>query len=70
VIWANYFGRKYLGAIVGVASTFGAAASGVGPLIYGVGRDLSGTYWPSLLLSAVFPATLAVAVLFMRRPVR
>ena len=68
VIWANYFGRKHLGTIVGIASTFGAAASGLGPLIYGVGRDLAGSYWPSLWMSAIFPAGLAVAVLFMKRP--
>lgn len=68
VIWANYFGRKHLGSIVGIASTFAAAASGLGPLIYGLGRDLSGSYTPSLLLSALFPAALAVAVLFMRKP--
>ena len=70
VVWANYFGRTHLGAITGITSTIGSAASGLGPLIYGAGRDLAGTYWPSLWLSALFPAALAIAVLFMRRPQR
>lgn len=70
VIWANYFGRKYLGTISGVTSTITAGASGVGPLIYGLGRDLAGSYWPSLWISSLFPLTLAVFVLFMRRPVK
>lgn len=70
VIWANYFGRENLGAISGLTSTFGSAASGLGPLIYGVGYDLAGNYWPSLWLSSLFPAVLAVLVLFMKRPVR
>ena len=70
VIWANYFGRKNLGAISGLTTTFGAAASGLGPLIYGVGRDLAGSYWPSLWISALLPAIMAVLVLFMKRPVK
>ncbi len=68
VVFANYFGRAHLGAITGFSSTITAVASGLGPLIYGVGRDLAGNYWPSLLLSAIYPATMAVLVLFMNRP--
>lgn len=70
VIWANYFGRLHLGQITGITATFSAAASGIGPLIYGVGRDLTGSYWPSLWLSALLPAALAFAVLLMKRPKR
>lgn len=70
VIWANYFGRAHLGAISGLTSMIGAAASGVGPLVYGVGRDLAGNYWPSLLISTLYPLTMFVLVLFMRRPRR
>ncbi len=68
VVYANYFGRTHLGAITGLSSTITAVASGLGPLIYGVGRDMAGNYWPSLLLSAIYPATMAVLVLFMNRP--
>lgn len=70
VIWANYFGRKNLGAISGITMTFGAASSGLGPLVYGLGRDLAGSYWPSLWISAIYPAIMAVLVLFMKRPRR
>ncbi len=70
VIWANYFGRENLGAISGLTSTFAASASGLGPLVYGLGRDLAGSYWPSLWISALFPAIMAILVLFMRRPKR
>lgn len=68
VIWANYFGRLHLGQITGITATFGAAASGLGPLVYGVGRDLAGSYWPALWLSALLPAALALGVLFIKRP--
>lgn len=68
VVWANYFGRKNLGAISGVAGTFGSAASGVGPLIYGFGRDVAGSYWTALWISALLPVAMAILVLFMQRP--
>ncbi len=68
VIWANYFGRQNLGAISGITATFAAASSGVGPLIYGLGRDLAGNYWPSLWISALYPAIMAILILFMQRP--
>ena len=70
VIWANYFGRKNLGAISGITMTFGSASSGLGPLVYGFGRDVAGSYWPALWISAIFPAVMAVLVLFMQRPRR
>ncbi|MGB0386570.1 MAG: MFS transporter [Ardenticatenaceae bacterium] len=70
VIWANYYGRQNLGVISGVTATIGSAASGLGPLWFGVGRDLAGSYVPALLISAVIPLVLAVLVLFIRRPRR
>ncbi len=68
IIWANYFGRANLGAISGLTMTFGSASSGLGPLVYGLGRDLAGNYWPSLWISALLPAVLSVLVLFMKKP--
>ncbi len=68
VVYANYFGRAHLGAISGLTSTIASFASGLGPLIYGVGRDMAGSYWPALLISALYPATMVVLVLLMKRP--
>ena len=70
VVWANYFGRPNLGAISGVTMTIGAAASGLGPLVYGAGYDLAGGYRPALWLSAIYPAIMIVLVLFVRRPTK
>lgn len=68
VVYANYFGRIHLGAITGLTSTIGAAASGLGPMVYGIGRDLAGSYWPALWMSALFPAIMAVLILFLQKP--
>ncbi|MCA9985759.1 MAG: hypothetical protein KDE59_15745, partial [Anaerolineales bacterium] len=58
------------GAISGATMTIGAAASGLGPLVYGVGFDLSGSYRPSLWLSTLYPLIMIVLVLSVRRPTK
>jgi sugar phosphate permease len=70
VVWANYFGRQNLGTISGLTSTIGSAASGLGPLWFGIGRDLAGSYYPALLISALFPFVMGILALFIRRPRR
>ena len=70
VVWANYFGRRHLGAITGIASFIGIAGSALGPMPMGIARDLLGSYAVALPVSASLPAVLAVAVLFVRRPQR
>ena len=69
VIFANYFGRRHLGSIAGLASTLLVAFSALGPMPIGIARDVLGSY--SLVLSglAVLPLGLAVAcLLFVRAP--
>ena len=68
VIWANYFGRKHLGAITGVTSTILIAGSALGPMPMGIARDLLGSYNSALNFLAIIPLLLAVAALFVRPP--
>ena len=68
VIFANYFGRRHLGAIAGVASTIQVAASALGPMPIGIARDLLGSYQTVLTGSAIVPLLLAVACLFFGKP--
>lgn len=68
VIWANYFGRRYLGSITGFTTTILVASSALGPMPFGVARDLLGTYNFILNVTAIIPLVLAVVALFLRRP--
>lgn len=64
-VYAHYFGRLHIGAIKGLATTITVAGTAAGPLILALGYDMSGSYTPVLIGSAVVPALLAVAAPFL-----
>jgi sugar phosphate permease len=68
VVWASYFGRRHLGSIAGMASTFTVIGSALGPLPLALAYDLLGSYNEVLTVEALIPLALAVANLFVRRP--
>lgn len=68
VVWANYFGRENLGTISGVTFLFGAAASGLGPLWFGVMRDTFDSYTLGLYIAAAVVFVLAMLALTIKRP--
>jgi predicted MFS family arabinose efflux permease len=70
VIWATYFGRHHLGAITGLASFILVAGSALGPMPFGIARDLLGSYTLVVTGSALIPLLLALAALRIKRPVR
>lgn len=71
VIWAKYFGRLHLGSIAGFAATLNVAGSAMGPMPFGIARDLMGNYQTVLFVTALIPAALAImTILFVRPPVR
>jgi MFS family permease len=55
IIWPNYFGRKHIGSIKGVAMTSMVIGSALGPLPFGIAYDYFGGYMEIMLLMAVFP---------------
>jgi sugar phosphate permease len=67
-IYAAYFGRRYLGAIRGTASTIGVAGTAVGPLVFAMSLDGAGSYWPALVGTALVSGLLAAASLTLRPP--
>ena len=70
VAWADYFGRQSFGAIRGVALSFQVVAQAAGPLLSGILRDATGTYFASLMCFAVLSLLGAIAALLTRAPSR
>jgi MFS family permease len=70
IVWANYFGRKYLGSISGVAMMVMVIGSAAGPLPLGIGFDAFQSYTESLFLLMVFPAIGIVSAILAKKPDR
>jgi MFS family permease len=68
IIWPNYFGRKYLGSIKGVAVTVMVIASSFGPLPLGIGFDLFQSYTQILLLLLVCPLIGFICAFLAKKP--
>ncbi len=66
--YAYYFGRRHIGAIKGFATTLNVAGTAIGPLLFAIGRDLTGTYAGVLIASAAVPTLLAAVSLRIRPP--
>ena len=62
VVYANYFGRKHLGEIQGLADACGVLGSALGPLPFGYVRDVTGSFNSAFVFGAIFPFTCAVWV--------
>lgn len=70
MILPNYFGRKHIGSIKGVATTVTVMASAFGPLPFGLAFDLFGGYQEILLAILSFPVLGVIACLFSPKPVK
>jgi MFS family permease len=70
VTWANYYGRRHLGSISGLATTISRVSSALGPLPLAVAYDLLGSYSVALKVEMVIPLALAAFALFVRPPSR
>ena len=68
VLWANYYGRKNLGSIRGVAMTAMVIGSALGPLPFGVAFDIFNGYKEILLIMLVFPVIATVFALLSPAP--
>lgn len=68
IIWPNYFGRKHIGSINGVGTTMIVLGSAFGPLPFGGGFDLFGSYAPVLLVIVAFPILGCVLALLAKKP--
>ena len=68
IAYPQFFGRRNLGAIVGVEMMLLVVASALGPSLLASSRDAFGSYAPALYLSLVLPAFALVLSMVFRRP--
>ncbi len=68
VLWPIYFGREHLGSISGVGMAIMIAGSALGPMPFGIARDLFGNYNAAFQLSSIVPFVLAVLTPFILPP--
>lgn len=69
VVWASFFGRRYLGAVRSAGLPFSIVLSAGGPLLSSVYYDRFGNYNGAFLIIAALSAS-AVMMLLIRRPSR
>lgn len=70
VMWPNFFGRKYLGSIQGLAAFFTVSGSAFGPLPFGMMFDKYGNYNLVLMMMVVVLALGCWITLTMKKPVK
>ncbi len=68
VVWAKYFGRRYLGEIRGATMRGVVGSTALGPYLLGFSFDYLGGYWPMMVGLLLVPLTIAVLSPFTERP--
>jgi len=68
VIWARFYGRRYLGAVRSAAMPFALAISASAPLAVAWYHDGVGSYSGALLVVAMLTGSAAMLMLFLRVP--
>ena len=67
-VWADYYGRKEVGSIIGMSNLMRTVPLAVGPLLAGAIHDSMGSYTPAFSLFAAFCFTAAVGFFFAKPP--
>jgi MFS family permease len=63
----RFFGRLYLGEISGVNMTLTVIGSAIGPVMFSVGLDLSGSYHSAIWLNMILVCVLLFASIFIKQ---
>ena len=69
LVWANYYGRRFLGSINGIVLPFNAVSTAGGPFLAGFLFDLNGDYTIPLELFAACYVLAGVLALLIKQPV-
>ncbi|EMI57419.1 MFS transporter [Rhodopirellula sallentina] len=69
VTWPRFFGRTHLGAISGFSTSIVVGGTAIGPYLFSVAHDRTGSYQPATMLCAVCAVALIAASSRADRPV-
>lgn len=70
VVWPAFYGRTHLGSIFGFATAAGVLGAALGPVPFGVTRDLVGSYQPVLNIAAMISLLLGAICLTVKKPMK
>lgn len=70
VAWPAFFGRQYLGSILGLSFAAGFVGAAIGPLPFGVVYDRTGSYQAAIVAMLVLPTVTFFAPLLAVPPTR
>jgi MFS family permease len=62
------FGTAHLGSVRGVVAAFSVGATAVGPVLFAVVQEATGSYRPVLLVASLLPLLVAAAALVVKQP--
>jgi cyanate permease len=68
LVFIRHYGPKHLGEISGLNSTLTVFASAIGPVLFSVAYDITGTFTTGPMLSIVILLVLFVASVLVKQP--
>jgi sugar phosphate permease len=69
-VWADYFGRRIIGAITGYTALIQTVTGAGAPLFLGASRDATGSYLPGMAVFAACCVLAGIVLTWARAPVR
>ncbi len=70
IVWPRYYGRKHLGAIMGLNMSMIVFGSAVAPAVFSIGQKYRGAYTEMILLSLLLPLAALILGIFAENPQR
>jgi MFS family permease len=70
VIWANYYGRKSIGAIRGFVTTIMVGSAALGPLPFALLAEITGSFQQTTMMFTILPLLCLIAAIFAKPPMK
>ena len=70
VIWANYYGRKSIGAIRGFVTTIMVGSAALGPLPFALLAEITGSFQQTTMMFTILPLLCLFAAILAKPPIK